>query len=132
MKNLFITLILISAPTAWSLENVPDVWCTLAYYQRAAHWEDDLDLVTREFPVPTHGISDELKGFRTDARLISVCAEGLVEPCREEYHLRLRLSKNESATEAVSAVTPSAGPWSLNLKSGRFEEATLRCQLVGK
>lgn len=133
MRSFFAILILSFGFAALANTTSPQVRCGLSYYERAAHWQDDVDIVNALFAVESIEKSDEIRGFRVDTRLVSVCSNGVTNPCLEEHQLHLRLSKGESEVESVNIVGDQAtGPWNLKLRVGRFEEATVVCSGVGQ
>ncbi|MGE4131030.1 MAG: hypothetical protein AB7F86_05295 [Bdellovibrionales bacterium] len=114
--------------TQGSMDVAPSVECSLSYYQRAARWEDDVDIVSPYFVVSSSTKTDEIRGFRAEARFVTVCAGEASSSCREELRLHLSLSKGESEVESINGIeSNSSGPWTVQLKVGRFEQATLLC-----
>lgn len=128
MRSLIYLVLLFGTSTVTAETPTPKIECSLSYYERAAHWEDDVDILHPSFTVTRVEKSDEIRGFRADARIVSVCTNGVADPCVKQNELHLRLSKDETEVETENLVNgDSSGPWSLRLKAGRFEQATILC-----
>lgn len=130
MKKLLVSLLIGISPSALALDSEPSVTCTLSYYERAAHWQDDVSLRGAELALSPVSVTDELKGFKSRARLVSVCENGIETPCRIAFEAHTALAKGDFEVEGTQALVRGTNQkWSLVLKAGRFEEAALECSV---
>ncbi len=131
MKTLFYFLLSAISAQAAAAQEVPAAWCSLAYYYRAADWHDDVDLRLDPQAITTSEIGGDLRGFRMRARLVTVCKEGMVQSCREDFEIHHSLEKADYVAEGVQRLTAGQDQsWTVKLKAGRFEEGTLECRVT--